>query len=174
MSQPFYRYMQQLSLCMMTYQFIEFSLRYCLHRCHGIIKFRLDGHLPYQAPAQAIEDAALGRLIEWYKTYTTDEALIKRLRELKGERDRIAHQGYLLNLEEQRDDDFLRQEAAKLEEAHQRAKACLEALQPEMQRTDDLVKSIYAELRAKRLAQGVPTPLEPPVEGVTDSKPSAL
>lgn len=123
---------------------------------------------------QAIEDAALGRLIDWYKTYTTNDALINQLRELKGERDRMAHQGYLLNLEEQRDDDFLHQEAAKLKEAHKRAKACLGALQPEMQRTDDLVKSVYAELRAKRLAQGAATSLEPPFEGVIDSKPSAL
>jgi hypothetical protein len=76
-------YYRQVSLCMLTYQFIEYLLRLCLHHCHAIVKYRLDGHLPYETPVKAIEAAALGRLTDMYKTYTTNQDLIKELRNIK-------------------------------------------------------------------------------------------
>ncbi len=158
---------------MMTYQFIEFGLRFCLHRCHASIKYRLDGYLHYEAPLQAVEDAALGRLIEWYKGFTTNEALIKDLRGIKSERDRVAHQGYVLTLEEQRDDAFLAREAEKLEASHAKAEACLKALHAEMQTTDDVINAIYSDYRAKKAAQGAASPESPVIEGTKELPPDA-
>jgi hypothetical protein len=169
MSEQFDHYFRKLTLCMMTYQFIEYSLRFCLHRCHAIIKFRLDGHLPYDAPTQSIEDAALGRLIDWYKTFTSNQPLIKELRNIKAERDRIAHQAYVLTLEEQRNDKFLLEKAEELEATHQRAQACLQGLQAEMEKTDKVVNEVYAELRTRNLSRGKTLPASPIVEGTGDA-----
>lgn len=169
MSDHFDNYSRQVTLCMLTYQFIEFSLRFCLLRCHAIVKFRLDGHLPYEVPVQTIEDAALGRLIDWYKTYTTNQDLIKKLRNIKTERDHLAHQAYVLTLEEQHDDNFLLEKSRGLEAVHQRAKACLEGLQAEMETTDKVVNQVYAELRARRQTEGQVLPKAPAIEGASDA-----
>ncbi|PZP25812.1 hypothetical protein [Pseudomonas kuykendallii] len=81
MSEPFNKYSQQLTFCMM--KSIEFGLKYCLIRCHATVTFRLDGYLPYEIPLKAIEDAPLGKLIELYKPYTTNTPLIQELRKIK-------------------------------------------------------------------------------------------
>jgi hypothetical protein len=172
-AQQFDAYSRQLTLCMMTYQFIEYSIRFCLHRCHATIKYRLDGFLAYEAPFQAVEDAALGRLIDWYKGFTTNQALIGDLRGIKGERDRIVHQGYMLTLEEQHDDVFLQREAEKLQASHAKAKACLEALQDEMKRTDEIINRVFSEYRVKREAEGTASPPTPTIEGVTNDSAAA-
>ena len=173
MSQYFDAYSSRLSLCMMTYQFIEYGLRFCLHRCHAAIKYRLDGHLHYEAPLKAIEDAALGRLVEWYKGFTTNQDLIKELRSIKAERDRIAHQGYVLTLEEQRDDSFLVRESEKLAASHAKAKACLDALHKEMEHTDKVINEVYASYRAQKQLQGEALAQKPTIEGTSDAPPSA-
>jgi hypothetical protein len=165
-SDHFQNYSRRLSGCLLTYQFIELSLRLCLYRCHAIVKFRLDGHLPYEAPIEALEDAALGRLIDWYKVFTTNQALIQNLRKIKTERDHLAYQGYLVTLEEQENDTFLIDKARELEAAHQRAKACQEQLQVEVETTDRIVNEVYAALRTKRLGDGKALPDTPPVEGI--------
>jgi hypothetical protein len=169
MSQRFHEYSRQLALCTMTYQFIELSLRFCLLRCHATVQFRLEGLLPYEAPFRAIQDAAMGRLIDWYKIFTTNTTLIEDLRSIKGERDRIAHQGYILTLKEQDNDAFLIQETQKLEAAEKRANACLEALKVEGEKTDEVVNRVYAELRSRRSAEGTALPATPTIHGVTDS-----
>lgn len=102
----FKQYTNALLQCLGQYQFIEEALRFCLVRCHATTKFRLDGFFPYQAPLQAIEDAALGRLIDWYKTYTNNSELILDLRSIKAARDHIAHRGLALTLEEQEVKNF--------------------------------------------------------------------
>lgn len=158
MSDQFQQYFMKLTLCMMTYQFIEFGLRYCLHRCHATVKFRLHEYLPYQPSIAAVEDAALGRLVDWYKSYTDNEALIREIRVIKADRDRIAHQGYVLTIEEQADDEFLLAETRKLEVAHTKAEECLERLRAEMEKTDAVVNRAYSELRAKATAQGQSLP----------------
>lgn len=173
MSDQFDNFSRKVTLCMMTYQFIEYSLRFCLHRCHAIIKFRLDGHLTYEVPTQSVEDAALGRLIDWYKTFTSNTALIKQLRSIKAERDRIAHQAYVLTLEEQRDDVFLARRIGELEAIHERARACLLDLQSEMEGTDKVVNEVYAELRARKTSQGASLPESPIVEGTQDADPDS-
>jgi len=153
---------------MITYQYIEFSLRFCLHRCHATIKFRLDDCLPYESPFNAIEDAALGRLIEMYKVFTSNNSLIIDLRKIKSERDRIAHQGYVLTLEEQVNDVFLSEKMKELEASHEEAEACLKGLRTEMEKTDEVVKSSYSELRIKQASKGVTIPETPEIEGVSE------
>lgn len=70
-----YKYLQQLALCMLTYQYIECGLKFCLIRCHAAIQYRLDGYLLYEMPFESIEQAALGRLIQQYKTYTSSSSV---------------------------------------------------------------------------------------------------
>ena len=72
----------------------------------------MDGLLSYDIPLKSIEDAALGRLIEWYKTFTKDEDLVTQLRKITAMRDHVAHQGLVFSLQEQFDETFLNQKTA--------------------------------------------------------------
>ncbi|MCQ4271486.1 hypothetical protein NA655_10690 [Pseudomonas kuykendallii] len=171
MSEPFNKYSQKLTFCMMTYQFIEFGLKHCLIRCHATVKFRLDGYLPYEIPLTTIEDAPLGKLIELYKPYTTNTPLIQELRKIKKDRDMIAHQGYLLTLEEQADGEFLIKQADALEASHRQADECMKKLHIEMGATDRIVSDAYAELRSRRLDQGDSLPESPNIPAIVDLPP---
>jgi len=158
MSVAFARYKNALVLCLSQYQFIEESLRYCLIRCHATARFRLDGFLEYEIPLKAIEDAAVGRLIEWYKPYTKNQALIAELRKIKSARDHIAHMGLVLSLEEQMDEGFLEQKADELDTSHTEARQCFMRLLDEMRQTDEAVERAYALLRAEYEARHTAPP----------------
>jgi hypothetical protein len=164
MRTPFQRYIDELTSCMMTYQFIEEGLRFCLYRCHATIQFRLDGYLPYEAPSNTIGDAALGRLVDWYKVFTSNESLIREIRAIKSDRDRLAHQGLVFTLEEQSNDSFLRERTEDLKAAHAKADACFTKLRAEMEATDEVVNRAYGELRTERLGlseSAKPAPTDP-------------
>lgn len=147
MTNAFLRYKDQLTHCLATYQFIEECLRFCLVRCHATIQFRLEGYLPYDPPGKAIADAALGRLIDWYKLYTTNLELISELRVIKSTRDHIAHQGLVLTFEEQANDAFLELKTKELEQAYAKADACFHELLNEMEITDEAVNRAYKKLK---------------------------
>lgn len=149
MSDTFDNYFKQLTLCMSAYQYIEFGLRFCLVRCQATIEFRLRGYMPYKSSNESIEKAAMERLIEMYKAFTENEMLIKELRAINKERNLVAHRGYELSLEEQRDDDELRSKTEEFARYHERAMQCFTSLQIEMKEKDKIVERAYAELRAQ-------------------------
>jgi hypothetical protein len=165
MSTAFLRYRDQLTGCLMTYQFIEEGLRFCLIRYHATVKFRLDGFLPYELPLQSIEDAALGRLIDWYKVYAKNTELIRELRRIKSMRDHVAHQGLALTLEEQMNESLLDEKTKELEEAYAKANACFLQLVREMEAAEESVSRAYDQLKAERDAQALPVP-EPFVDPI--------
>lgn len=140
----------------MNYQFIEESLRFCLIRCHATIKFRLEGYLGYEVPYKAIGDAALGRLIEWYRPYTENQTLIEELRKIKSARDQTAHES-LLSLSEHHEEGILAKTTA-LEASHAEARACFLRLVDEMHRTDRAVNRAYENLRATYAARRMDLP----------------
>ncbi len=48
--------------CMLDYQFIEESLRFCLYRSQTLIKLRLAEILPYELQLKTVDESALPRL----------------------------------------------------------------------------------------------------------------
>jgi hypothetical protein len=160
MSDQFLHYTKQLTLCMLQYQYIEFALRGCIVRYHATAKFRLDGYLPYEVPLEAIDGAALGLLVKWFKLFSTNIALVKELNKLKVERDRLAHQGFVFTYEEQNNDAILSEKTKELEGAHRRAEECFARVHAELEQAEQVVQRAYSDIRAKREAEGL-TPPEP-------------
>lgn len=158
MRDQFLQYTQQLTLCMLKYQYIEFALRGCLVRFHATVRFRLAGYLPYAFPLDAIEGAALGLLVKWFKSFSDNTELVRKLNKLKTERDQLAHQGFIFSCEEQSDDSLLIEKTKELAAANERAEACLAELHPELERAEFAVQSAYAALRAKCEAKGISPP----------------
>ncbi|MBI3145400.1 MAG: hypothetical protein HYZ18_09110 [Pseudogulbenkiania sp.] len=148
----FNTYTSELVGCLATYQFIEEGLRFCLFRYHATVKFRLDGYAEYEVPFASIEDAALGRLLEWFKTYCHKPDLLQSLRSVKVTRDQLAHRGLALTLSEQVDETFLDSQIADLKAAKAIADACFKELLREMEAADAMVAKAYETLVAERVA----------------------
>jgi hypothetical protein len=135
------QYFDLLPQCILNYQFIEEGLRFCLFRQHLIVAIKVKDILPYKPPVDSIKGAAMGKLITYFREFCDDEALLKRLKEVKKKRDHIAHQGYLLTYEQQSDPQYISGQLDELEFAYREAKDCFLALQRQMKRFDDLAKS---------------------------------
>jgi hypothetical protein len=140
-------YTGTLAQCMLNYQRVEESLRFCLYRIQTLIKFRLVGIQPYEIQMKQIDDAALGRLIEMFKPLSDNEALIKQLRLIKNHRDLCAHQGFFVS------DDKQQQEAeqdAELDAFLSEAETCQQMLGEEMQQVEARLQQEYQRLKAEQ------------------------
>ena len=158
MDQLLLEHTQSVARCMLRYQYIEFGLKSCLVRFHAAIRFRLAGYLPYEVPLDALEGAALGLLVKWFKLYSENQALITAMSKIKAERDFIAHQAYIFTLEEQSNPAHVQQRLRDLEQAHRRADECLALLQPEIEQAEQIVQRAYSDLRARSEAEGKSPP----------------
>ena len=154
MSDPFFQFAQRLTLCMLKYQYIEYALKSCLLRFHAAVRFRLDGYLPYEVPLDAIENAAMGQLVKWFKSYSANQPLLTALNKVKSERDHVAHQGFMFTLEKEANDTVILERLKELEASHQRAEDCLAMLFSEVEKAEDVVQKAYADLRARSESEG--------------------
>lgn len=97
MSKHLSLYSEKLAQCMLNYQFLEESLRYCLYRCQTLVQLRIASELPYEVPLKTIDESAMPRLIELFKPFSRNEALIQKLRLVNNHRDLLAHEGLLFS-----------------------------------------------------------------------------
>lgn len=138
-------YFDLLPHCILKFQYIEEGLRFCLYRCHGVVAIKLKGTIPYKAPLQSIEKAAMGKLINLYQPFTDDKDFIKSLNSVKAKRDHIAHQGYVLTVEEQHNNDFVAEKLKELIDALEAFDSCYEELSAKMAEIDKLVNDVANE-----------------------------
>lgn len=120
-------YFDEITRCLMSFQYIEEALKQNLIRLHALIYFRIKKYVPYDLKPniQSINNAAMGRLIELYKIFCDDNDLISDLRKIKDHRDKIAHQGLLMTVEEMNDKDNIKLKTSELEEIDELAKKTL-------------------------------------------------
>jgi hypothetical protein len=129
--------------CLLTYQYIEQCLKECLYRQHAIVKRRISSEMHYKAPIKSISNAAMGRLIQQFETYTEDDSLISLLKQVKDERDHLAHQGLLLMFDPEPADEFIDTKIKKVEGDLKNATECLMLMFEEYNRLDKLVNEVY-------------------------------
>lgn len=141
-------YPESLAKCMLHYQFIEESLRFCLYRCQTLIQLSLLEVTPYEVHLKKIDEAALACLIEQFKPYTRNEALIQKLRLINNHRDSLAHEGLMLSVAASAD-KTLPQQSPELKAFLLEAEACAEMLREETARIDYLVRQEYANYQGK-------------------------
>ncbi len=151
MSHHFIEYTGTLAKCMMAYQFIEEGLKFCLYRCHAVVRFRLWGLIPYDVPMKSIDNSALGRLIGQYKTFTKNEGLLTALKTIEKHRNYCAHKGYVLTSAEQSDSNYLTEKNEELNEFLISAEECIKLLNIEMEVLDKKVEEVYVELRSRNI-----------------------
>ncbi|MEX1201098.1 MAG: hypothetical protein WEB02_09955 [Methylophaga sp.] len=156
-------YSDMLAKCMLDYQFMEESLRFCLYRCQTLINLRLTELLPSELQLKNIDESALPRLIELFKPHTDNEALIHQLRLVSNHRDALAHQGLMLMGNGQQAAQLLSEQNPELQAFLSAAEQCIPMIQQEAEMLDKLVKQEYQRLQQAQAAQDIEIipPLDP-------------
>lgn len=107
-------YLDLVGQALLDFQFIELALKLYMAETYAIISSRVEGVVPFKYGWKDVENEPLGRLLDQFSKISSDHQLIQELRPLQKERNKLAHQAYVLTLEEQSDGDRLEKECARL------------------------------------------------------------
>ena len=133
--------------CLMSFQYIEESLKMILIRLEMLTYICIKKYTPYNLKPKydSIQNAAMGRLIDMLAIYTDDPQLIADLRKIKKERDKIAHQSLLMTSEEVHDKESIHLKASELEDVLVASEKVLKVVLEKWGDIDSLLKEIKAE-----------------------------
>ena len=78
------------------FQFLEEGLKIHLDVCFEIVRRNIQGKLEFRYGDKDLRNKSLRPLINLFGKYSTNEDLIKRLKDLQDDRNYIAHQAYVM------------------------------------------------------------------------------
>jgi hypothetical protein len=139
-------YFDSATRCLIAYQYIEEALKQVLTRLEVLVYFRIRQFTPYDPKSRlaSIRDAAMGRLIDMLTAYCDDADLIAELREIKKQRDDLAHQAFL-RVTEQDSQAIIEARVDDLERKNSHAHAILMRIGERWNGLDALLNKITAE-----------------------------
>jgi hypothetical protein len=147
---PHSDYFDAVTKCLMSFQYMEEVLKMILIRLESLTYFCLKPYTPYNLKPKyiAIENSAMGRLIDMLSTYTDDKSLITELRKIKKKRDQLAHRSLLMTVDDVQDKINMYLKISELEELTKTSNELLNKLVEKWQGLDGLLNKIAAEQRA--------------------------
>ncbi len=142
-------YIDKVTQCLLTFQYIEEALKQNLVRLNALIYLRIKKYVPYDLKPifDSIGNTAMGRLIELYKIYCNDNELISDLRKSKGHRDAIAHQGLLMTVEDMKDPAHVNLKISELQEIEELAQKSFNKLLKSWEAIEKTLNQLAAEQR---------------------------
>lgn len=140
-------YFDSVTQCMITFQHIEEGMKMVLARLELLTCLRLKGYTHYDSNprCQAIQNAAMGRLLDMLKVYVDDPELISNLKKIKKSRDEVAHQSLLLTIEETKDKEQIHEKTSNMDELNEFAMAVLMRLLEHWKDLDKTLNKLMAE-----------------------------
>jgi len=140
-------YFNAVTSCLMTFQYIEEAMKMILLRLESLTYFCLKKYTPYNLKPKfaAIQNAAMGRLIDMLSVYTDDQQIIAELRKLKKKRDQIAHKSLLMSVEEVNDKESIHLKTSELEDLKEPLEVLLKKLLEKWGNFDDILNKLNAE-----------------------------
>lgn len=115
-------YLDLVGKALLDFQYIELALKLYIAETYAIISSRVKGIVPFKYDWKDVENEPLGRLLDQFSKISSDHQLVEDLRPLQKERNKLAHQAYVLTLEEQSDGDQLEKECARLTKLRSKTK----------------------------------------------------
>ncbi len=141
-------YVDAVTRCMISFQYIEEALKMVLVRLEGLLYFRIKEFTPYHLKPKfdSIENAAMGRLIDMFNIYCDDADLIAELREIKKQRDIIAHKSFLKTFIKLQDKESIDLKTTDFETIDKDAGILLEKLVGKAVDLDTILNKIKVEV----------------------------
>ncbi len=129
----FDNYKDTVHLVLLDFQWIEELLKIIVSSSYEAIRRSAPPGISFRPNRTFLEKYSLGRLVGKYEEVSTNESLVTELRSITNERNFCAHQSFVLSLEEQHSIGFFEKEIKRLEAVRVRSRACVMALQKELQ-----------------------------------------
>ena len=144
-------YADEITKCIITFQYIEEALKQNLARLNVLIHFRIKKYVPYDIKPnlQSINNAPMGRLIELYKIYCNDNNLISDLRKIKDYRDEIVHQSFLITYDEMHNQKNIKFKISELKRINELAKKSMLKLMELWKDIETILNQIATEQHAQ-------------------------
>jgi len=108
---------------LIDFEYIELALKLYIAETYATISSRLEGIVTFKYGWEDVENEPLDRLLNQFSKISSDHQLVKGLGLLQKERNKLAHQAYVLTLEEQSDRDHLEKEYARITKPKSKTKA---------------------------------------------------
>lgn len=121
-------YFDNLASALMAFQYLEVTLKFYIRDCDRIIQKSVKDSFCYSVREDDIDKMPLGRLIEEFSRRSNRKDIISVLKKLNKDRNYVAHAGYLLNIEEQKDSEKMHKFADKIAKLTKAVKACMKEL----------------------------------------------
>ena len=132
-------YSEILNSVLIDFQFIEEAFKMYISYTDQIIQREVSSFFPYKFTRKDIDKFTLGKLIDKYSKVSNNTLLVKKAKGLTCERNRLAHQGFLFTYSEQKNESFLKQRTANLEEIHIEAAELLRELMQELKNLQESI-----------------------------------
>lgn len=149
-------YMDEVTRCMLQYQYIELVLKKILFRYECLIYFRLKKFCDYKPDITSLEKAPLERLIKRYRPYCGNADLFNDLNTIKADRNHIAHESLLMTYEELQQKDEVHAKTIDLEEKRKTASIVLIKLCDQWNILDQILAKIASASEEEVREQFVP------------------
>jgi hypothetical protein len=149
-------YMNEVTRCMLQYQYIEMVLKMILFRYECLIYFRLKRFCDYKPDITSLEKAPLERLIKRYRPYCGNSDLFNNLNTIKDDRNHIAHESLLMTYEEQQQKDTVHGKTIDLEGKRKTASIVLIKLADQWNVLDQILATVAPASVAEEREEFVP------------------
>ncbi|MDD3296241.1 MAG: hypothetical protein PHU64_02655 [Candidatus Omnitrophica bacterium] len=90
------KYIDDITATLAKFQYIEEFLRMYIQKVNSRIRKTMKGKIPYKYSEKWVKKDSLGTLIDKFEKNNDNKILIKRLKSLVPERNKIAHKGLLI------------------------------------------------------------------------------
>lgn len=122
-----HRYIDQVTACIISFQFVEEALRMFLAKAEVLIARQLRDFTFYNSnrKIKLNKKAALGSLIEQFTAYCEDQELIRELKEIIEKRNHYAHSALLMSIDEIHDLQGIEQKIREASKINDNARVLL-------------------------------------------------
>jgi hypothetical protein len=138
-------YFDLVSQSLMEFQFIEEAFRMYISYCYNIITNKVTGHIPFNFTYKDLEKDALGTLLWKFKKFSNNKKLAIKIEKLIKERNRCAHEAYLLTYEQRHSSAYFENEVEKLKSTIVQAKESLAELFKEVKHVEKVLNALNAK-----------------------------
>ncbi|MGB8952619.1 MAG: hypothetical protein WCC06_08120 [Candidatus Aminicenantales bacterium] len=115
-------YLDLVQKILLDFQFIELGLKLYIAETYLIIATKVKGVVPFKYGWKDVENEPLGKLLDRFVKINADHDLVKKLRPLQKERNKLVHQAYIITFEEQSDKEYIKNEYTRLSDLKTRTK----------------------------------------------------
>lgn len=110
----FLEYINQVQKALLNFQYIEEGMKMYIDYAQMIISINLNKKIPYKHHYDALKNLPMRKALKEFQRYNDNEILIKKIQKIIENRNFVAHESFLLSMEEQNNEKDMGAKAEKM------------------------------------------------------------